>query len=725
MKKWYLLPLKAIKYWRFIPLYLAIRLARYRSKHPTIRWREAAEWGTGVSILIPESGTPDLLQATLAHASAALAQVEEPTEIIVMVNGAEPALYAELQATFNKVTWVFAKEALGFNGAVEAGLQAVRLPAVYLLNSDMRIAPDAIAQLLPYRSPAVFSLGSQIFFADRTRSREETGWADYYIQGARTIVYERDPGTTAVARGGLYASGGSSLYKTAVLKEYVQDSRAYSPFYWEDADWGARAWVEGLESIFVPASKAVHEHRGTIKRRYPEAEIARIVDRNALLFELRHHLTDLDGIRAAGHLACQPRQTQRELDAVSTARSVAVMRAKNDAVKSAGFDFRSITSRYYFSSKRPRLPTVLWVTPFAIFPPAHGGARRIAELARRLAPHINLVLLSDEREAYKNCVPENFASFESAHLLQARKDAPGKALQNLRTRMSDHAPAGLRYELRRLQQQHKIDLVQIEFMEAGKLVEEQLHDIPFIIALHDVYLDGSSDDKFQLELLRRYDSVITCSEEDARFLADVPRHVIPNGAEDRIDASMESSGKRILFMGPFRYAPNYAGILQFLEFAWPAVRAAHPDAELIILGGTEANNSQFASPLLRQNGVMLIAEFVDPAPYLAACALTINPQQEIRGSALKVAESLLARRVCVTTKNGARGFADLQTEALRIVESWTQMSAEINVLLQNVESRRRYERPSPAVQKKLSWNNCAEELLQLYQNLLPEKFRNK
>ena len=720
--KWHLLPLKLIKYWHFIPMYLALRYARLRSRQ-TPQLREPAAWGKGISVLIPESGTPDLLLATLAHASAALAQVDEPSEIVVMVNGAEPELYAELQQQFGTVVWLFAREALGFNGAVEAGLKAVQFPSVYLLNSDMRVAPDAIAQLLPYRAPSVFAFGSQIFFADAERRREETGWTDFYTAGGRTVIYDKDPGTSQVARGGLYAGGGSSLFKTTLLQEYMADSWAYSPFYWEDAEWGTRAWMEGLESIFVPASVAVHEHRGTIKRRYSAAEIARIVDRNALLFELRHHFTDLDGIRAAGHLCNQPLQTQKDLRSVSIARDVAGMRARNDAVKNAGFLFHSVINRYYSPGSRPHLPTILWVTPFAIFPPAHGGARRITELARRLAPHVNLVLLSDEFDAYKNCVPENFALFTSAHLLQARKDESGKNLQDLRTRMSEHAPKALRYELRRLQRQHKIDLVQIEFMEASCLVDERIDNIPFVVALHDVYLDGGVEDAYQLEVLARYDTVITCSEEDAAFLPALPHHVITNGAHDRFAMSQASPAKKtILFMGPFRYAPNHAGILAFLEFSWPAIRANHPDAELIILGGTEARRAEFANPLLDQEGVSLIAEFVDPASYLAACALTINPQQEIRGSALKVAESLLARRVCVTTRNGARGFTDLQTDALRIVDNWLEMSEEVDRLLRDLDHRHALECPSATARKKLSWDDRADELLRVYQCLLPAKF---
>jgi hypothetical protein len=177
-------------------------------------------------------------------------------------------------------------------------------------------------------------------------------------------------------------------------------------------------------------------------------------------------------------------------------------------------------------------------------------------------------------------------------------------------------------------------------------------------------------------------------------------------------------------MGPFRYAPNYAGILQFLQFAWPGIQSAHPDAELVILGGPEAGDACFANPSLRQKGVSLIAEFVDPAPYLETCALTINPQQEIRGSALKVAESLLARRVCVTTRNGARGFANLATEALRITDTWDEMSAGITMLLSDIASRHKYECSTADVRKVLSWDGRGEQLLQLYRQLLPHKFRN-
>ncbi len=116
-----------------------------------------------------------------------------------------------------------------------------------------------------------------------------------------------------------------------------------------------------------------------------------------------------------------------------------------------------------------------------------------------------------------------------------------------------------------------------------------------------------------------------------------------------------ANAPKLLFMGPFRYAPNAIGIRAFVEQGWQAIRAAHPQATLTILGGPEAT-SMGREAWLQAPGIELIDRFVDPAPHLARASLTINPQLTIRGSALKLIESLLAARICVTTRDGARGF---------------------------------------------------------------------
>jgi glycosyltransferase involved in cell wall biosynthesis len=207
------------------------------------------------------------------------------------------------------------------------------------------------------------------------------------------------------------------------------------------------------------------------------------------------------------------------------------------------------------------------------------------------------------------------------------------------------------------------------------------------------------------------------------LLQGVNGTVVGNGAADRYaDSAPSPACKQILFMGPFRYQQNYTGILSFLAAVWPMLVERHPDAELVILGGPESSDSRFRHSLLHQRGVRLVSAFVDPGPALAACALTINPQQEIRGSALKVAEALLARRICVSTTEGARGFDQLKTDALRICTDWQAMLSELDGLLGEQSRRHALEQSSEAVRAELSWDGKAHQLLELYRRLVPASF---
>src|SRR5262249_55485912 len=162
------------------------------------------------------------------------AAIAEPTQIVVVVNGASADNYRALAAAYPAVEWDFHSAPLGYNGAIGAGLKRVRHAWTYLLNSDMRLAPTALAELLPYRQAQVFAIPSQIFFVDRNRRREETGWADYVWNPLVPEVYDRTPEPGSLARGNLYPGGGSSLCRTGLLRRYVRDSRDYTPFYWED-----------------------------------------------------------------------------------------------------------------------------------------------------------------------------------------------------------------------------------------------------------------------------------------------------------------------------------------------------------------------------------------------------------------------------------------------------------------------------------------------------------
>ena len=86
-------------------------------------------------------------------------------------------------------------------------------------------------------------------------------------------------------------------------------------------------------------------------------------------------------------------------------------------------------------------------------------------------------------------------------------------------------------------------------------------------------------------------------------------------------------------------------------------------------------------PILGQPGVDVVGHRDDVAAALRQCTLTINPLTGIRGSALKLVESLTAGRVCVGTHESARGFADAGFAGLVTVPDVAAMAAPIIALL--------------------------------------------
>ncbi|HSX62505.1 MAG TPA: glycosyltransferase [Tahibacter sp.] len=704
-------------------LFGADLLARRRPGPPLVA---RGERGRGISVIVPERGTPDLLVDTLAALDAALARIGEPSQVVVVVNGAPRADYAALIERWPRHDWQFHAGALGYNGAIEAGLAAARHDWSYLLNSDMRLDADALAQLLPYRGAHVFAVTSQIFFTDPARRREETGWSDFHENPAFAEVYERDPGSLGVARGNLYPGGGSSLCRTAVLRRYVAQSRDYNPFYWEDADWGVRAWSEGWELVFCPASHAHHQHRGTVRRYYDETEVARVIARNELLFDLRHRWTRRHPLRTLMRLATIDARSRRELRGVGLAARVFRSRIATERARRNGLRFERLTrDRWYLPQRNDeiRRPRVLLVAPFALFPPAHGGARRVAELVARLSGDVDFFLLGDEASLYADASEPWMRHLRGALLVEGRGDRAGEAPLDLPQRLTRHAWPGLRAALDACVARFAPDIVQVEFMELAELVPEHREGTARrLLCLHDVYLDAGdpASDARQRSAIARYDAVVACSAEDAALLVPQPATLIGNGAADRRAGYRASPGGLLLFMGPFRYAQNLHGILAFIDEAWPALRAEFPELRLRILGGVESAAIAERDARLREPGIELVSAFVDPAPHLAECSLSINPQRDIRGSSIKLIESLLAGRVCATTADGARGFADAGLGGLLPSPDIAGMAATIAPLLRDPAHRHRLERGDDAKLDAFTWDAMAARQRELYRSLCAE-----
>ncbi|TLY48981.1 MAG: glycosyltransferase [Gammaproteobacteria bacterium] len=723
---------------RFLPLYGAMLAADWLAGRLPLRWPRgdhARRFKPGISVIVPERGTPDLLVHTLGALAAACTQVDEPVQVIIVVNGAPSESYADLRAAHPTFEWQFHDIALGYNGAICTGLDAVRNDWVYLLNSDMRLDARALAELLPYRRANLFAITSQIFFEDATRRREETGWSDFHPNTETPEVYEREPEPGALARGNFYAGGGSSLFQTRLLHRYARESQVYNPFYWEDADWGLRAWHEGHEVLFCPASQAWHQHRGTVKRYYAEGEVQRVIARNAQWFDIRHARSKIEPIEHIRRIAAREPEHWREFSGLHNAWITLRLRLAARRAELRELPYKKIVTHSFYGARTtdllaPLKPRVLLVSPFALFPPSHGGARRVAELVMRLSDRIDFILLSDERSLYSIKSEPWLRHVLATHLVEGRGDRSTDAPLTLLQRMQRHAWPELRIELERLVALYDPDIVQVEFMELALLADQRASNpesrARWLLALHDVYLRGNNgdrDDAAQIAAIARFDAVIACSREDLDLLQHPDRTLIGNGSPDRRAGYLPSpqTPPQLLFMGPFRYAQNREGIVEFLDTAWPKLKTQFPDLRITILGGVESAALVAIDARLRQDGVETISAFVDPAAYLQNCTLSINPQNAIRGSSIKLIESLLAGRVCVSTADGTRGFGDAGFDDLVVAPTIAAMAEPIAALIADPARRRRLERADDVKLDRYTWDAIASQQFGLYQRLIGKR----
>jgi glycosyltransferase involved in cell wall biosynthesis len=98
--------------------------------------------------------------------------------------------------------------------------------------------------------------------------------------------------------------------------------------------------------------------------------------------------------------------------------------------------------------------------------------------------------------------------------------------------------------------------------------------------------------------------------------------------------------------------------------------------------------------------------------------VTINPIRGNRGSAIKLAESVAAGRVCISTREGARGFLNAGIPGLVVVEDILDFVQPIRDLLADEDERVRLEAPPAWLVERLSWRRSAAMQEALYRQAL-------
>ena len=696
-------------------------------------------------MIIPERDSPSLLRKALESLYPALKLLGEPHQVIVVVNGAAPDSYAAIAAMYPGLQWVHHRAPLGFSAAICKGLQRAEHDWTFLMNNDMTLDASSLHELCALqrrkcsRSRARFT--SKALRADARKPASSIGTAS-----TAECTSSMQIRATRKARARISAPvAARASFSHHAPAPYSRDTRCYDPFYWEDVEWGVRAQQDGLSVLFCPRSHAWHQHRATTSRFYTESEISRIAERNRLLFDARNAISDRDVDQLMIQVCDLPYESQRGLARMPLAAGV--LRKRWHARRSPRLSIPpslpqphrwspDLGSSYSYklgavpqgarvdASSTPRSrPLVLLVTPFCVFPPRHGGARRIDGLFRELRRDFDVVLVTDEAAIYDARSFAYFDRLHAVHFVQRPKDPSGGATRDLTRRLREHCHSSLSDAVKTAMARYRPDLVQVEYLELADLSRLRLPSQRWVLGLHDAFAVTDFRDRAEGVLLQQrivdgYDAVTVCSEED-RVLISHPRLVsVPNGSAPPSVAYVPSTSLQMLFAGPFRYAQNLDGIRRFLIEAYPLIKRAVPAATLVILGGDHAPERVAGDAAFSQSGVSVLPHREDVATLLSASALTVNPLVGIRGSAIKVIESLGAGRACVSTEEGARGFRDSGFAGLLTTASVADMANFVIPLLQDEALRHRLEIPDAARLAEFQWRRSAEIQGSLYRELL-------
>ncbi len=718
------------------------------------------------SVVIPNWNGRDLLERYLPSVVTAMSG-HPANEVIVVDNGSQDGSAEFVRQHFPSVRLLALPENLGFGGGSNAGFRAAANDIVVLLNSDMRVAPDFLAPLLAgFADPQVFAVSCQIFFSDPAKPRQETGltqaaWRD----GALRVRHRLDDDVQTLYPC-FYGGGGSCAFDRRKFLDIGGFDSLLAPFYLEDTDLGYLAWKRGWKVLYEPQSHVWHEHRGTIGRRFTQAYIDSILQKNFLLFAWKnihqtswlaeHFFFTAAGAAVSVFAGNSPERASlaglwralRQLPAAVTSR----WQARSLATVTDMEAFRRPLAGYYrdrfqTTANVPQKPSVLFLSPYPIEPPVHGGGVFMSQTLRHLVNHadVHLVVLLDRASqiADHDAMAARCRSFH--HLV--RMHGESHTIGSLKPHaVREFANGDLEWMLHRIIYQHGVDVLQIEYANMGQYAPA-FDRIATCVFEHDVYFQsiarqlrqpGFSLRKIQatleylralpyeLKMLERVDDIQVCTRDNGEYLTSFRPALAPKIAlnlragidvdryEFRADGRLANS---ILFVGSFRHLPNQEALQWFAQHVMPHVLRQNPDAKLVCVGSDPP--PRHALPSL--GGAIEIRGFVeDVRTAFYEHTVFICPILSGSGVRVKLLEAFACGIPVVSTTLGAEGLGRNDQEFCRLADD-PQMFAQAVIELLAAPPVGMAERARAEVAQNWNMRVITQRLAQRYQQVLKRK----
>jgi len=186
----------------------------------------------------------------------------------------------ELQKKYSKLKIISHKHNHGFGRNTNNAVKKAKGDYIVLLNSDIDPHKNYIRNSLPhFKNPKVLGVG----FAELGHENyAHLFWKNGYLQ-----FNEGHSDNTHISA---WLSGGSAIFRKDYFLRLGGFDHVYEPFYFEDFDFGLRAWRSGYTLLWEPKSVVEHKHESTTSK-FPKKFLIYVKERNHLISVLRN-ITD-------------------------------------------------------------------------------------------------------------------------------------------------------------------------------------------------------------------------------------------------------------------------------------------------------------------------------------------------------------------------------------------------------------------------------------------------
>jgi GT2 family glycosyltransferase len=232
-----------------------------------------------ISIVITSYNGRHLLEK---HLSDVKKNSPEAKQIFVYDDAGDDDTPNWIAANYPKVIFQRNKKNLGFTKNTNAAISNCDTEFVVLLNNDVSPGQGYLKSALKnFSDPKVIA----VTFSEKEHSWPKVSWSEGKLQFSEGEDLTK-------AKSCAWPSGGSSIIRKSLWDKLGGYNEIYSPGYWEDIDFGWRAWKRGYKIIWDPKATVDHQHESTFKK-LNKNFVSLIKERNELLFTWQN-ITDAE-----------------------------------------------------------------------------------------------------------------------------------------------------------------------------------------------------------------------------------------------------------------------------------------------------------------------------------------------------------------------------------------------------------------------------------------------